>query len=73
VQPVTDQQPIRVTVEIRIDAYGAAAAQGNMTLREDFPMGPASFTELAAIMGQFHDLAETLKAAQAAAAAPPPF
>lgn len=58
-----DQDALTVTVEVRIDARGGPAGFGNMTIREDFRLPVAGFTELAAILGQFHDLAQKVKAA----------
>lgn len=55
-----------VTVEVRIDAHGSGNAFGQLQVRQDFRIEAESFTELAAILGQFHELAQQVKADQAA-------
>jgi len=52
---------MRVRVEVRIDMMNSAVGYGNMQIREDFQMPVANFTELAGILGRFHELAEKIK------------
>lgn len=57
-----DGDKIDVTLEVRMDMRNTAAGFGSLTVREDFRMPVASFTELAGILGRFHALAEDVKA-----------
>jgi hypothetical protein len=43
--------------------------QGNIGLSEQFTIPAANFTELAEILGQFHNLAKKIEAENAAASA----
>jgi hypothetical protein len=55
--------PIRVTVQVRIDAIpGTSGAYGNLQISEDFTVPVSTFAQLAEIVGRFHQLAETIEA-----------
>lgn len=59
---MADSGLIDVTVEVRLDMRSSPAGFGSMQIREDFRLPVAGFTELAGILGKFHELAERVKA-----------
>ena len=64
---MNEDRPLRVSISIRIDTYGsqnASTAMRNLALSEEFNLGVADFSELAAILGQFHQLATKIKIEQ---------
>lgn len=58
---MASSQDMRVTVEVRIDSIGGPYGGGNLQIREDFQLPVSGFTELASILGRFHELAEKVK------------
>ena len=50
-----------VTVDINISQYWYNNRQGGMQLRENFRIPAANFSELAKILGEFHDLARRIE------------
>lgn len=60
---MADRFRVRFTVEIqKHDEHGYPSHGDRLTTTEEFHVDLSSFTEIAAVLGQFHALAETVKA-----------
>lgn len=58
---MSDEGAIDVQIEVRMDMRNTPAGYGSLTVREDFRLPVAGFTELAGILGRFHELARQVR------------
>lgn len=62
---MTAPNQFRMRLDIRIEQLDRGGA---LQVSEELVLPPLGFLELAAVLGQFHEMAEQIKAAHAAAA-----